>query len=74
MTVNTSITVMLVEDHPSYRRTIEKILANSIGVELTSMFGAAETALSHLATIDREDCPQVILLDLNLAGIGRLDA
>lgn len=65
---------MLVEDHPSYRRVIEMALGSCDAIKLTNMFGAAEIALRNLQGLGIEDIPDIILLDLNLAGISGLDA
>ena len=66
--------VMLVEDHPSYRRVIERALSSCPSIQLTSMFGAAEIALRNLNNPDLTIFPDVILLDLNLPGISGLDS
>ncbi|MDB4766351.1 response regulator transcription factor [bacterium] len=66
--------VMLVEDHPSYRRVIERALSSCSTIELTSMFGAAEIALRNLNDPATTNPPDIILLDLNLPGISGLDS
>ncbi|EMI53476.1 two component transcriptional regulator, LuxR family [Rhodopirellula sallentina SM41] len=66
--------VMLVEDHPKYRRVVEMAINAEPTITLVSMFGAAEIALRHLSDADLPDLPHIILLDLNLPGMSGLDA
>ena len=68
------IRVMLVEDHPEYRETLELALAKEAALELTGQFGTAERALRSLENIDTSQVPDVILLDLNLPGLDGLEA
>ena len=72
--METTIKVTLVEDHPSYRRVIERALSSSAKIELTSMYGAAESALQVLTHPATTELPDIILLDLNLPGISGLDS
>ena len=74
MVIDKTTKVMLVEDHPSYRRVIERALSSCAAIELTSMFGAAEIALRNLENPAVTDVPDIILLDLNLPGISGLDS
>ena len=74
LSMKQAIKVMLLEDHPSYRRVIERALVSCEAIELTSMFGAAEIALRHLKSLKPEETPDIILLDLNLPGISGLEA
>lgn len=70
-----NIRVMLVEDHPGYRQTINLALETEPDIELVSEFGTAERALRSVH--DRQAHkrqPDVILLDINLPGITGLDA
>jgi DNA-binding NarL/FixJ family response regulator len=57
-----SIRVLIVDDHPLYRRGIHHTLTGQSGIEVVSELGYAEEALQHC----RERCPDVVLLDLNL--------
>ncbi len=68
------IRVMLVEDHPEYREAIELALGKEPDMELESQFGTSERALRSLEREDPLPAPHVILLDLNLPGMGGLDA
>ena len=74
MNMEQTIKVMLVEDHPSYRRVIERTLSATDTIELTGIFGAAEIALRNVKNLSIEDTPDVILLDLHLAGVSGLEA
>ncbi len=69
-----TIEVMLVEDHPKYRETIELALDMDDHFNLHSQFGTAERALRSLQELKPNDRPDVILLDLNLPGMSGLDS
>jgi DNA-binding NarL/FixJ family response regulator len=66
------INVMLVEDHPEYRETLEFVLGKDI--EVISQFGNAELALRSLLDQTGDQQPDIILLDLNLPGMSGLEA
>jgi len=70
-----NIRIMLVEDHPGYRQTINLALEPEPDIEIVSEFGTAERALRSMHDrATRKRSPDVILLDLNLPGITGLDA
>ena len=66
------ISVMLIEDHPSYRRAVKRAIDSQNAMKLVSVFGTAETALASLQKLDQSDAPCIILLDLNLPGMNGL--
>ncbi len=69
-----NIDVMLVEDHPEYRETIEFVLGKEKGIELGCQFGNAELALRSLESKPLGEHSDIILLDLNLPGMSGLEA
>ena len=73
-TIDNTIKVTLVEDHPSYRRVIERALSSCAQIELTNMYGAAEAALQVLTHPATVEIPDIILLDLKLPGISGLES
>ena len=65
---------MLVEDNPEYREVIELALEEVPDIEIVSRFGTAVAALRSLYKTASHDYPDLILLDLNLPGMGGLEA
>jgi len=72
--MNRNIRIMIVEDHPNYRKTLHLALETAPEIDLISEFGTAERALRSLHDQEASEPPDVILLDLNLPGITGLDA
>ena len=70
--MNSKTRIMLIEDHPKYRKVIEMALKNEEDMLLGSTFGAAEVALRNIK--EGKNNPDLILLDLNLPGISGLEA
>ena len=68
------IKVVLIEDHPSYRRVIEQAFEFADQIEMSGMFSAAEIAIRQLQNRNPSDAPDVILLDLMLPGINGIEA
>ena len=68
------INVMLVEDHPEYRETLEFVLGKEEDIHVTSQFGNTEQALRSLQDQSGNKAPDIVLLDLNLPGMSGLDA
>lgn len=65
---------MLVEDSRNYREVIELALTRDPRMELFSQFGTAEIALRDIQNADPADFPDLLLLDLQLPGMGGLDS
>ena len=72
--METTIKVMMVEDHPEYRDVIELALKAESDIELTNQFGSAERALRMLEDPSQQLAPDLILLDLNLPGRSGLES
>lgn len=68
------IDVMLVEDHPEYRESVELVLGTTKEIVLAHQFGTADQCLHVLEHNTPDPLPDVILLDLNLPGLKGIDA
>lgn len=67
------IRVLLVEDHPEYRKVINAALGKEDDIEVIGQAGSAERALYLLQQEEGALQPDLILLDLNLPGASGLD-
>ena len=65
------IRTWLVEDHDTFRRSLERLCTPKRGLAPAHAFANAETMLTALATA--EEKPQVLLLDVGLPGRSGLD-
>lgn len=72
--MNRIITVMMVEDHPDYRESIELALETEAEINLIGKYGTAERAIRNIIDTPASEMADVILLDLNLPGICGLEA
>lgn len=68
------IRVMIVEDHPEFRDTVELVLGTQPDMEIASQFGNVELALRSLQESPESHHVQIVLLDLNLPGMSGLKA
>ncbi len=64
----------MVEDHPEYREGVILALETEKDIELAQTFGTAEAALHKLQYQRDFNPPEIILLDLNLPGMGGIEA
>lgn len=69
-----SIKITLIEDSTAFRKVITRTLGSEPGFELISQYGTAEIALRSLESASALLIPDLILLDLNLPGMGGLEA
>jgi len=63
------ISVSIVDDEKKLCQSIANFLNSSPGFRCVSMYGNAEAALKHLPS----DLPDVVLMDINMAGINGID-
>ena len=66
---NPPITVLLVDDHPVVRDGYRRLLESSPGMRVVAEAGDGETG----CTQDKKYTPNVVVLDLNMPGIGGLE-
>ena len=65
-----NIQVMLVDDHDLIRYGLRRLLEDQAGIEVVEEAGSGEQALEKV----RELKPDVILMDINMPGIGGFEA
>ncbi|ALE80213.1 LuxR family transcriptional regulator [Pseudonocardia sp. AL041005-10] len=66
----TDVTVVVVDDHPTFRMGVRAVLAAGAGVAVVGEGESGEQALERVAETD----PDVVLMDLTMPGIGGLEA
>lgn len=64
------VTVVVVDDHPTFRMGVRAVLAAGTGVAVVGEGESGEQALERVADTD----PDVVLMDLTMPGIGGLEA
>lgn len=65
-----TITVLLVDDHELVRTGIEHLLGSDPDIEVLAVASSGEAAVELIAQLN----PDVILMDLNMPGIGGIEA
>ena len=66
----TPIRVMLVDDHPAFRKGMTALIESEAGIEVVAQTGDGREALN----LYRQKKPDVVLMDLRLPGIGGVEA
>ena len=64
------IRVMLVDDHPAFRKGMAALIESEPGLEVVAQTGDGREALS----LYRQKKPDVVLMDLRLPGVGGVEA
>jgi DNA-binding NarL/FixJ family response regulator len=67
------LNIIFIEDNPNYRKVLREALDDNEHVTISSDFGNCERALKYLAS-SSAITPDIVLLDLELPGMGGLDA
>lgn len=68
------IQIMVIEDHPEFRETLEFVINKEPGFALCGQYGNAELGLRALESLEVQKRPNILLLDLNLPGMSGIDA
>jgi len=67
------ITTWIVEDHDTFRRSLQRLCSPERGLGPATGFANAETMLAALRAAPPQQMPDVLLLDLGLPGRGGLE-
>lgn len=73
MTTEPLIRVWIVEDHDTFRRSLERLCVPAQGLASPRAFANGEAMLTVLRTVALEERPEVMLLDVGLPGRGGLE-
>lgn len=65
-----AITVLVVDDHPGFRRAIERALQRSPGLRLVGSAHSGEEAIVMSAQLE----PRVVVMDLAMPGVSGVEA
>ena len=65
---------MLVEDHAGYREAIVSALKRHGDLRIHSEYATAEIALRKIQYMNKQEIPDILILDLNLPGMSGLEA
>lgn len=65
-----TVRVLVVDDHPLFRKGLAGTIAALEGLELAGVAGDGETAVAAVA----DDAPDVVLMDLGMPGMGGISA
>jgi DNA-binding NarL/FixJ family response regulator len=64
------ITVLVVDDHPGFRRALERALRRSPGLRLVGSARSGEEAIAMSARLE----PRVVVMDLAMPGVSGVEA
>ncbi len=70
---NSTIKVLVVDDHPLFRQGVRWALANERSIRIVGEAANGEEALRWLAQAEPDQEPNVMLVDLNLPGMSGLE-
>jgi DNA-binding NarL/FixJ family response regulator len=73
MSSNSSVNLLIVDDHPLFRQGVRYTLATEVDVFVVGEAASGEEALEWLQTAGHAQEPNVIIADLNLPGISGLE-
>lgn len=73
MNPDSLVRVWIVEDHETFRRSLQRLCTPARGLAPAQAFANAETMLNVLSVAEPEEKPDVMLLDVGLPGRSGLD-
>jgi DNA-binding NarL/FixJ family response regulator len=65
-----AITVLVVDDHPGFRRALERALRRSPGLRLVGCARSGDEAIAMSARLE----PRVVVMDLSMPGVSGVEA
>ena len=73
MPPNLSVKLLIVDDHPLFRQGVRSALSIYDDIEIVADASSGEDAIAWLTAAPPNREPSVVLVDLNLPGMGGLD-
>lgn len=73
MSTNPTVKLLIIDDHPLFRQGVRYSLETNEEITVMGEASTAEEALEWLSSVDHNQEPNVVLVDLNLPGMSGLE-